>query len=107
MLESGMMTRSTDECEISRSCHSGTFSKAAIAFPRTRRARPESFSPVIGFRFVGIARRALPPRPEVPLDFENFGPLQVPELGRPAIDARGNQCQRRLVFGVPITLDDL
>ena len=34
MVESGKMMRSTEECEISRSCHRGTFSNAACAFDR-------------------------------------------------------------------------
>ena len=40
MLESGSTTRSADECEMSRSCHSATFSNAACAFERTTRASP-------------------------------------------------------------------
>ena len=63
------MTRSTEECEISRSCQSGTFSNAACAFERTIRASPEICSQVMGFRLCGIAddpfartRTAPPPR---------------------------------------------
>ena len=37
---SGRITRSTDECEMSRSCQSAMFSSAAIALPRITRARP-------------------------------------------------------------------
>ena len=49
------MTRSTDECEMSRSCHSATFSSAACRLPRSTRARPHSCSDLIGFRLCGIA----------------------------------------------------
>src|SRR5436190_1550854 len=41
MVESGRMTRSTDECEMSRSCQSATFSKAACAFARVTVARDD------------------------------------------------------------------
>ena len=47
--------RSTDECEMSRSCHSATSSMAAMALPRRMRARPAICSDVIGFRLCGIA----------------------------------------------------
>ena len=47
--------RSTDECEISRSCQSVTFSKAGTTALRTMRARPVKFSVRIGFRLWGMA----------------------------------------------------
>ena len=40
---------------MSRSCQSGTFSKAACAFDRSTRARPDICSQVIGFRLCGMA----------------------------------------------------
>ena len=49
------MTRSTDECEMSRSCHSAMFSIAAIALRRSSRARPQICSQPIGLRLCGIA----------------------------------------------------
>ena len=49
------MTRSTDECEMSRSCHSATFSSAASALARTIRASPVICSQPIGLRLCGIA----------------------------------------------------
>src|SRR5471032_1850864 len=49
------MIRSSDEWEMSRSCQSATFSSAATALPRMTRARPLSFSPVIGLRLCGMA----------------------------------------------------
>src|SRR5207253_7198996 len=49
------MMRSTEECEISRSCHRATFSKPAWALDRTTRARPLICSQVTGFRLCGIA----------------------------------------------------
>ena len=52
---SGRMTRSTDECEMSRSCHSATLSRAASALARSRRARPVICSQPIGLRLWGMA----------------------------------------------------
>ena len=60
---SGRMTRSTDECEMSRSCHSATFSSAAIALPRSSRARPVICSQPIGLRLCGIADEPFWPLP--------------------------------------------
>ena len=52
---SGRMTRSTDECEMSRSCQSALFSSAAMALPRSSRASPTICSQPIGLRLCGIA----------------------------------------------------
>ena len=49
------MMRSTDECEMSRSCHSATSSSAAWRLPRSTRASPQSCSDLIGLRLCGIA----------------------------------------------------
>ena len=54
MVESGKMMRSTDEWEMSRSCHSGTFSSAACVLARITRARPLICSEVMGFRLWGM-----------------------------------------------------
>ena len=52
---SGKMIRSADECEMSRSCHSATFSNDVTAWPRITRARPLTRSHTTGFRLCGIA----------------------------------------------------
>ena len=62
MVESGRITRSTEECEISRSCHSATSSKAAWALARTTRARPQICSQVTGLRLCGMAELPFWPR---------------------------------------------
>ena len=49
------MTRSAEECEMSRSCHRATFSKAVCAFARTTRARPLICSLAMGLRLCGMA----------------------------------------------------
>ena len=55
IVASGAITRSTEEWEISRSCHSATFSSAGTALARTTRASPERFSDSTGLRLCGIA----------------------------------------------------
>ena len=52
---SGRMTRSTDECEMSRSCQRALFSNAAPALARTSRASPTICSQPIGLRLCGMA----------------------------------------------------
>src|SRR6058998_1682555 len=49
------MIRSTELCEISRSCHRPIFSNAAIMLERTIRARPLICSHVTGLRLCGMA----------------------------------------------------
>ncbi len=60
---SGPITRSTDECEMSRSCQSATSSAAAAAYERRRRAIPHRFSERIGFFLCGIAEEPFWPFP--------------------------------------------
>ena len=63
VVESGRITRSTDECEMSRSCHSATSSSPAWAFPRRTRASPVICSDLIGLRLCGIALEPFWPAP--------------------------------------------
>ena len=55
MAASGSATRSVDECEMSRSCHSGMPSITGTTWARTTRASPQIRSERIGFRLCGIA----------------------------------------------------
>src|SRR6266567_2648 len=50
------MMRSTELCEISRSCQSAIFSNAACALARTTRAKPETCSQLTGLRLCGMAQ---------------------------------------------------
>src|SRR2546427_636902 len=52
---SGIMTRSTDEWLMSRSCQRVMFSMEATQFARTIRAKPQRFSETIGLRLCGMA----------------------------------------------------
>ena len=54
-MESGSTTRSAEECEMSRSCQSTTFSRPTTALARSTRASPETRSHTIGFCLCGIA----------------------------------------------------
>ena len=52
---SGPIARSTEECDMSRSCQSATFSSAGVTAERTSRASPVRFSVRTGLRLCGIA----------------------------------------------------
>ena len=101
------MTRSTDECEMSRSCQSAMFSIAAIALPRSSRARPQICSQPIGLRLCGIADEPFWPLRERLLDLADFGLLQPANLERELLERRAGDGQRRHQLRVPIALDDL
>ena len=58
---SGRMTRSTDECEMSRSCQSATFSSAAIAFAAKQPRQPDDLLAADRVALVRHRRRALLP----------------------------------------------
>ena len=91
---SGAMTRSTEECEMSRSCHSATFSSAGTTAERTTRGEPGQ---VLGQDRVALVRHrrgALLPRREILLRLAHFGALQVADLGGEPLDRRGDQRQR-------------
>ena len=77
---SGRMTRSTDECEMSRSCQSATFSRAASALPRTSRASPHDLLAADRVALVRHRRRALLALAERLLDLADLGLLQAADL---------------------------
>ena len=84
---SGRITRSTDECEMSRSCHSATFSSAAMALARTSRARPTICSQPIGLRLCGIADEPFWPFAERLFHFADLGLLQTADLEGELLEA--------------------
>src|SRR5437870_12390338 len=57
--------------------------------------------------FVRHGRAAFLAFAEIFFNLEDFGPLEVTKLRRPAIDARGDDGERAQKFGVAIALDDL
>ena len=79
--------RSTEEWEISRSCHKATFSMAGVTVDmRTRRASPVRFSVRTGLRLCGMADEPFWPLREEFLRFQNFGALQVADFRCQAFD---------------------
>src|SRR5581483_4797280 len=91
--------RSTDECEMSRSCHRATFSNAAWEFERTTRARPLICSQVTGLRLCGMA--------EEPFCFAHLGTLQMADLGGDLVQSRRDDRQSGHVIRVAVALDHL
>ena len=67
---------------MSRSCHSATFSTAALALPRSTRARPVMRSDVIGLRLCGIALEPFCAGAKRLLDLAHLGALEVADLRR-------------------------
>ena len=97
------MIRSTDECEMSRSCHSATSSSAACRLPRSTRARPVQ---LLGLDRVPLvrhrARALLLPFAERLLDFAHLGALEVADLERERLDRRAERRARVHDLGVPV-----
>ena len=108
IVESGRITRSTEECEMSRSCQSAMSSNAACTLAATTRARPQICSQVTGFRLCGIAELPFWPAREILLGFAHFGPLQVPHFERDLLaQRRGQSASAADEGGVPVALDHL
>ena len=104
---SGTITRSTDEWLMSRSCQSATFSRAASAFARTRRARPVTCSQPTGLRLCGMAEQPFWPLAERLLHLAHLRLLQRADLGRELLEAGGHDRERRHHLGVAVALQDL
>ena len=107
IVASGPIIRSTEECEMSRSCQSATFSIAGVTAERTMRARPVRFSVSTGLRLCGIARGALLAFGEIFLRLQHFGALQMADLGREPLDRGGDDAERGEKRGVPVARDHL
>ena len=59
-----MITRSTEEWLMSRSCHRGMFSREASALVRRSRESPQRFSAEMGFFLWGMAEEPFWPLPK-------------------------------------------
>ena len=103
-----MTTRSADECEMSRSCQSATFSSPTTALRRGRRARARRSAR----RRSGCACAASPtspsgrcrtaPRPRAPRCARGGG-----SRARTSRATRRSSASAREQLGVPVALDDL
>ena len=77
------------------------------AFARTTRARPQIRSAVIGLRLCGIADEPFCAAAERLLDLAHLGAREVADLGREAVERRGDDRERREHLRVPVALQDL
>ena len=95
--------RSTDECEMSRSCHSATSSSAACRLPRSTRASPRELLRLHRVALVRHRARALLlALAERLLGLAHLGALQVPDLERERLDARAERRARVQHLGVAV-----
>ena len=101
------MMRSTDECEMSRSCHSAMSSSAACRLPRNTRASPQSCSDLIGLRLCGIALEPFCALAKRLLGLAHLGALQMADLERERLDARAHRRARVEHLGVAIARQHL
>ena len=106
--ESGSTIRSTDECEMSRSCHSATSCSPACRFERTTRASPLIVSAEIGLRLCGIADEPFWPGLKPSQHLAHLGALQVAQLDGDQLARRGRPtAQRPQELGVAVAGDHL
>ena len=96
------MIRSTDECEMSRSCQSATSSSAAWALPRSSRARPATCSDLIGLRLCGIELEPFWPRAERLAHLADLGAREVADLGREPLETGAGERDRLQQLGVAV-----
>ena len=104
---SGRMTRSTEECEMSRSCQSALFSNAAPALARSSRAMPDDLLAADRVALVRHRRRALLALGKRLLDLANLGLLKAADLQRELLERRTGNRQRRQQLGMAVALDHL
>ena len=76
------MMRSTELWEMSRSCHSATFSKAASHVRTHQAGQAADLLAVTGLRLCGIAEAAALLSTERLFGFAHFGALQVANFER-------------------------
>ena len=107
MVESGKMMRSTDEWEMSRSCHSGTFSNAAWVLRADHARQPADLLRGDGVPLVRHRRGPLLLLGEELLRLAHFGALQMADLDRNLIQGRSQHGQGGDVSGVAVALDHL
>ena len=79
---------------MSRSCHSATFSSAAMALPRISRARPTICSQPIGLRLWGIADDPFCPLPKRLFDLADLSLLQPANLQCKLLERGGGDRER-------------
>ena len=101
------MMRSTELCEMSRSCHSATFSNAAR---HVRTHEPRQTADLLArhwIAFVRHGRAAALLSAEWLFRFAHFGTLQMTNLQRDCLQRRSNQRERAEILRVAIALNHL
>ena len=102
------MMRSTDECEMSRSCHSATFSSAGLQVAAQHPGQPAQLLGLHRVALVGHRARALlRPGAERLLDLAHLGALQVADLGGERLDGRADRRARVEQLGVAVAGEHL
>ena len=104
---SGRITRSTDECEMSRSCQSAMFSNAAWQLPRMQPRQADDLLAADRVALVRHRRRALLALGERLLHLADLGLLQAANLERELLERGRRDRQRRQQLGVAIALNHL
>ena len=107
VVESGRITRSTEECEMSRSCQSATFSSAGLRVAAQQPREPGD--PLAGDRVALVRHRARPllALPERLLDLAHLGALEVADLEREPLERRARERDRVQQLGVAVARHDL
>ena len=107
MVESGKITRSTDECEMSRSCQRATFFKRRLGVAAQHAREAADLLAGDGVLLVRHGRGALLLFAEVLLRLAHLGALQVADLDGDLVERAADNRQRGDVGGVAVALDDL
>ena len=89
------MMRSVDECEMSRSCQSATFSNAVTRVAAHDARQPADALAQLRVALVRHRARARLPLGERLLRLEHLRPLQVADLLRHALERCGDDRERR------------
>ena len=102
-----MTTRSADECEMSRSCQSATFSSPTSACAADDAREPADPLGDDRVALVRHRRRALLALAERLLHLGDLGAREVADLERERVERRGDDRERGEQLGVAVALEDL
>ena len=101
------MTRSTEECEMSRSCHSGDVFKRRLRVGAHDAGQAADLFQRDRVALVRHGGGALLLFAEELFGFADFGALQVADFGGDLVERAGDDGQRGDVGGVAVALDHL
>ena len=101
------MTRSTEECEMSRSCQRATFSKAGLRVAADDAGEAADLLAGDGIALVRHGGRSLLLLAEELFGLADFGALQVADFGGDLVERRSDHGERGEIVRVAIALDHL